>query len=348
MDIHQFFKLAVDKRASDLHLVAGYPPTLRIHGELVPIADAGVLENKELTAAIFQTLSEEQRTRFTADWELDYAYQHNENRFRVNLHYQLGAIGLAARLIPGKIPTPEAIHLEPSLYDLTHLTQGFVLVTGPTGCGKSTTLATMINIINQERPCRIVTLEDPIEFIYPKLKGVVAQREVGRDTRTFNAALRHILRQDPDVILIGEMRDTETIAAALTAAETGHLVFSTLHTNSAAETVERIIDSFDTERQRQILIQFAAALRGVVTQQLVPTADGHVTVAREIMLNTPAVANLIRQNKIAQIQSVIQTSKSEGMVTMNNSLRALFQQGIISEDVYNHRIISSDKVGSYF
>ncbi|MCX6741187.1 MAG: PilT/PilU family type 4a pilus ATPase, partial [Candidatus Parcubacteria bacterium] len=309
---------------------------------------APVLENKELTEAIYKTLTDIQRQHFEEDWELDYGHQIDSNRFRINVHYQLGQIAMAARLIPDKIPSGEEIALEPILYELTHLQQGFILVTGPTGCGKSTTLATMIDIINQERRAHVITLEDPIEFLYPAKQSVIEQREVGRDTRSFYGGLKHVLRQDPNVILIGEMRDPETIAAALTAAETGHLVFSTLHTNSAAETMERIIDSFDSNRQRQILIQLASALSAVVTQQLVPTTDGKMAAAREIMANTPAISNLIRQNKIAQIQSVIQTSKSDGMVTMNNSLKKLFQEGKITEATYNHRLTSSEKIGSYF
>lgn len=349
MEIKPLFVTAIERGASDLHLIAGQPPLLRTHGQLDKLDPAApVLANQELAQAIYATLTPDQISRFEREWELDYGYQVNGNRFRINLHYQLGQIGLAARLIPASIPSPEDIGLEPILYELTHLQQGFILVTGPTGCGKSTTLATMINIVNKERRAHVVTLEDPIEFIYPAQQSVIEQREVGRDTKSFYGGLKHVLRQDPNVILIGEMRDPETIAAALTAAETGHLVFSTLHTNSAAETMERIIDSFDSNRQRQILIQLAASLRAVVTQQLVPTVNGRLVAAREIMVNTPAISNLIRQNKVAQIASVIQTSKSDGMVTMNNSLKDLFGRGVIAEATYHHRLVSSEKVGSYF
>ncbi|MBI5621904.1 PilT/PilU family type 4a pilus ATPase [Candidatus Falkowbacteria bacterium] len=349
MDINQFFSTAITKGASDVHLVAGHKPTVRIFGKLQEIdASASALDNAELTKGIFGLLTKEQVGRFEREWELDFAYQVDHTRFRVNLHYQLEQIGLAARLVPKDIPTPAEINLEPVLYELTHLNQGFILVTGPTGSGKSTTIASMLNIINTERRSHIITLEDPIEFIYPKQQSIVEQREVGRDTKTFHAGLKYVLRQDPNVILIGEMRDPETIAAALTAAETGHLVFSTLHTNSAAETVERIIDSFDSERQRQILIQLGSALKAVVTQQLVPTVEDKVTVAREIMINTPAIANLIRQNKIAQIPSVIQTGRNDGMMTMSAALKNLYNNGLISADVYQHRLVSSEKVGSYF
>jgi twitching motility protein PilT len=349
MDINKFFNAAIKKGASDVHLIAGQKAMLRTFGRLEEIdSKAEVLDNKELTTAIYNIITKDQVERFEKEWELDFAYQIDDTRFRVNLHYQLGSIGLAARLIPKKIATPEEIKLEPVLYELTHLNQGFILVTGPTGCGKSTTLATMINIINQERRAHIITLEDPVEFVYPQGQSVIEQREVGKDTRSFHAGLKYILRQDPNVILVGEMRDPETISAALTAAETGHLVFSTLHTNSAAETVERIIDSFDSQRQHQILIQLAAALRAVVTQQLVPTVEDKVVVAREIMINVPAISNLIRQNKIAQIPSVLQTGKGEGMTTMSNALKDLLKQGVISEDVYENRRVSSEKPGSFF
>ncbi|MFA5358386.1 MAG: PilT/PilU family type 4a pilus ATPase [Patescibacteria group bacterium] len=347
--VDYYLSKAIERGASDVHLVSSDAPTIRIYGQLERIdKEDGLLDNKELMAEVYKMLTKEQIEKFEEDWELDYAYELKEARFRINLHYQSGQIGLAARLIPTVIPTPEEINLEPTLYELTHLQQGFILVTGPTGCGKSTTLASMINIINQERRCHIITLEDPIEFIYPTLQSVVEQREIGRDTKSFHAGLKRVLRQDPNVILVGEMRDPETMAAALTAAETGHLVFSTLHTNSAAETMERIIDSFDTFRQKQILVQLAASLRAVVTQQLVPTIDGKVTVVREIMINTPAIANLIRHNKIAQIPSVIQTGKIDGMVTTNAALKNLYNRGIISEETYRNRMVSSDKVGTFF
>lgn len=349
MNIQEFFADAIKKGASDVHLIAGQKPVYRIFGKLQVVdGQTEVLNNQELTKSIYETLTKDQIEKFEKDWELDYAHQLDDTRFRVNLHSQLGEIGLAARLIPKNIPTAQDINMEPVLYEMTHLNQGFILVTGPTGCGKSTTLATMLNIVNQERRSHIITLEDPIEFIYPAKQGVVEQREIGRDTRSFQAGLKHILRQDPNVILVGEMRDPETISAALTAAETGHLVFSTLHTNSAAETIERIIDSFDSYRQRQILVQFAASLRAVITQQLVPSVDDKVIAAREIMINTPAVSNLIRQNKISQIPSVIQTGRGDGMISMNNSLKALFKAGKISEEVLNNRLTSSEKGGSYF
>ncbi len=339
MNITTFFDAAIAAGASDLHLVAGEYPFIRVFGELKKIAGhEEILQNTELAAAVDSILTEEQKKEFAEILELDLAYEYDGTRFRINLHRQLDQFGLAARLVPKEIPSAADIGLEEAIYDLTHLHQGLVLLTGPTGSGKSTTLASMINIINQERAAHIITLEDPIEYIYPRdKKSIIEQREVGRDTHSFHAGLKYVLRQDPNVILIGEMRDPETIAAALTAAETGHLVFSTLHTNSAAETIERIVDSFDTHRQRQILTQLASTLKAVITQQLVPTVDGRQVAAREIMVVNSAVANLIRQNKTEQIPSVIQTSKSQGMITMATALRNLHKAGLIDEQTFKNR-----------
>ncbi|MFA5076129.1 MAG: PilT/PilU family type 4a pilus ATPase [Patescibacteria group bacterium] len=348
-DLNQIFLQAIAKGASDVHLIAGERPIMRIYGLLKDLdPKAPIINNDELTKAAFTLLNKEKIERFENEWDLDLAHQVDSTRFRINLHYQLGQIALSARVVPKDIPEPEFIGLEDKLYELTHLNKGFILVTGPSGSGKSTTLAVMINIINMERRAHIITLEDPIEFIYPKKNSVIEQREVGRDTKSFYSGLKYALRQDPNVILIGEMRDPETMAAALTAAETGHLVFSTLHTNSAAETLERIVDSFDSERQHQILIQLAGALAAVVTQQLVPTVDDKIAVAREIMVNNAAVSNLIRQNKTAHIPSVIQTSKAEGMISMNNSLKNLLNKGIISKQVYQNRSLNAERVGTYF
>ena len=339
MNITSYFDAAMKAGASDLHLIAGEQPYLRVYGNLKKLDEAApLLDSVELTKAIYMILTKEQTAEFEELWELDFAYEYDGMRFRVNLHRQLGQIGLAARLVPKQIPSAADISLEEPIYNLTHLNQGLVLVTGPTSSGKSTTLASMINVINQERAAHIVTFEDPIEYLYPRdQKSIIEQREVGRDTQSFYAGLKYVLRQDPNVILIGEMRDPETIAAALTAAETGHLVFSTLHTNSAAETVERIVDSFDTHRQRQILTQLASTLKAVITQQLLPTVDGKLVVAREIMIVNPAVANLIRQNKVEQIPSAIQTGKSQGMVTLDAAIKNLAKQGLIDDQVAKNR-----------
>ncbi len=341
--INSFFDHAVSKSASDLHLVGGEKPMIRIHGVLQEISDE-VLPVEVLEKEIFALLSEEQQGKFKKELELDFGYELNSNRFRINLHRQEGKIGLSARLIPTQIPTPEQLNLEESISGFSGLMDGLVLVVGPTGHGKSTTIASVIEEINKTRKTHIVTIEDPIEFHFEDKKSLIEQREVGTDTNSFASALKHVLRQDPNVILVGEMRDPETIATVLTAAETGHLVFSTLHTSTAAEAVERIVDVFEGSKQKQVLIQLSAVLRGVVAQQLVPTVDGKQVIAREILVNTPAVANLIRANNISQIYSMIQTGTKEGMITMENSIKKLLKKGIIDRQTAERRIIRHKKV----
>jgi twitching motility protein PilT len=334
--IKKYFELAEAKDASDLHLVGGEKPVVRIDGELVELAEEKLPE-KELTTSIFSLLTPEQKKRYQDELELDFGYENKGLRFRVNLHQQTGKIGLSARLIPEEIPTPKDLNFEPVLLDFADLLDGLVLVVGPTGHGKSTTIASLIEAINQKRKTHIITIEDPIEFLFKDKKSLIEQREIDVDTKSFANALKHILRQDPNVIYVGEMRDPETIATALTAAETGHLVFSTLHTGSAAEAIERIVDVFDGPKQKQILIQLSAVLRGVVAQQLVPGKNGKRVAVREILLNNSAVANLIRENNIAQINSAIQTGAKEGMVTMENSLKQLVKDGVIAEEVMEKR-----------
>ena len=311
-------------------------PMLRIQGELVEIENAP-LAVEALEKEIFSLLTPEQKKRFETDWELDVGYGVGEARFRINVHRQEGRIGLSARLIPKQIPNPDELRFEPMLEELPNLLDGLVLVVGPTGHGKSTTIASMIEQINGSRKAHIMTIEDPIEFIFEDKKSLIEQREIGVDTHSFAEALKHVLRQDPNVILVGEMRDPETIATVLTAAETGHLVFSTLHTSSAAEAVERIIDVFDGSKQRQILTQLSVVLRAIVAQQLVPAKNGDLVAAREILVNTPAVASLIKENNIAQIRSAIQTGAKDGMVTLENSLKALVEAGLIDEDISKKR-----------
>lgn len=329
MKIDKYFGLAIEKKASDVHLVGDAPVSLRLAGELT-FMEKTPLAPRELTTIIEELLTRPQLERFNREHELDFAYSYNDWRFRVNLHFQRGVMGLAARLIPKQIPDPQTLGFNETLYGLTKLMSGLILVTGPSGCGKSTTLAALIEIINKERPAHIITIEDPIEFVYANAKSLIEQREVGIDTHSFAGALKYVLRQDPNVILVGEMRDLETIQAALTAAETGHLVLSTLHTTTAATTVERIIDMFEGARQRQVLLQLAGSLRAVVAQQLMPAVKGGLTAAREIMIMNPAIANLIRESKVAQIPSVIQTSLKEGMITMEAAVKKLVQDGVVA------------------
>lgn len=347
MDIKRYFSIALKSKASDLHLVSGNKPTLRVGGNL-EVMEEDVLDSNELELAVFSLMKEKDISFFKKEKELDFALDIASGHFRINLHQQEGQIGIAARVIPDKIPTPKEIYFDETIYTLTHLNQGLILVTGPSGCGKSTTLAVLINLINKERKAHIITIEDPIEFIFKESQSIIEQRELGRDTKSFHEALKRALRQDPNVIMVGEMRDLETISATLTAAETGHLVFSTLHTNTAAETVERIVDMFPAHRQQQILLQLASVLRAVICQQMLPKKGGGIIVAREIMINTPAIANLIREDKIAHITSAMQTGRSEGMITMRSSIKKLYEQGLIDEQVYLNRTGSTETFSTYY
>ncbi|MBI5731733.1 MAG: PilT/PilU family type 4a pilus ATPase [Candidatus Magasanikbacteria bacterium] len=335
-EIKSYFGEALKNKASDLHLVAGELPLLRINGVLKEIEDKKLPE-KELKEQIFSLLAKEQKERFEKELELDFSLAVSGARFRINIHQQEGRIGLAARLVPKEIPSPKALRFAPLMYELPKLLDGLILVTGPTGCGKSTTVAAMLEMINRERQAHVVTIEDPIEFIFEDKKSLIEQREVGVDTKSFHEALKRVLRQDPNVIFVGEMRDPETISATLTAAETGHLVFSTLHTPSAAEAVERIVDVFEGYKQRQVLVQLSSVLRAVIAQELLSAKDGKLVAAREILINTPAVANLIRENKIAQIPSLIQTGAKEGMMTLTNDLAALVKEGLITAEMAKKR-----------
>jgi len=347
MDIKKYFELALKNKASDLHLVSGNKPTLRVQGNLEFIAEA-VLKSGELESAVFSLMAEDNIAIFKKTKELDFALDIAGGHFRVNLHQQEGQIALAARVIPEDIPAPKEIGFDETIYQLSHLNQGLILVTGPSGSGKSTTLAVLINLINKERRAHIITIEDPIEFIFKEDQSIIEQRELGRDTHSFSEALKRALRQDPNVIMVGEMRDLETISATLTAAETGHLVLSTLHTNTAAETIERIVDMFPAHRQQQILLQLASVLRAVICQQILPKKGGGIVVAREIMINTPAIANLIREDKIAHLPSAMQTGRSEGMVPMRSSIKSLYQQGIIDRQIYLNRTQDGETLGTYY
>jgi twitching motility protein PilT len=295
---------------------------------------------------IYDILRDDQIQRFESEWELDFSYSLSKiARFRCNIYRDRGNVAGAFRLIPARIPTIRELNLPPILEDITRKPRGLVLVTGPTGSGKSTTLAAMIGVINSERSCHIITIEDPIEYLHPHKMSIINQREVGHDTKSFAAALRSALREDPDVILVGEMRDLETMSTAITAAETGHLVFATLHTNNAAQTVERIIDVFPTSQQDQVRVQLANTLVAVISQQLLPRADGPGRVpACEVMICTPAIRNLIREMKFHQIPSIIQTSGEIGMQTMDQSLRDLYNRGLITYEEAMSRAINPDEL----
>ncbi|MFH1412969.1 MAG: PilT/PilU family type 4a pilus ATPase [bacterium] len=330
MNLEHYFKEAVSQKASDLHLVAGNKPYLRVDGKLIATSN-DIIDHNVLLEALKVLVGQERLQQFQENKELDFSTEIDDYRFRINLHYQEGKIGMSARLIKSEVPKPNEIGFNESIINLTKLRDGLILVTGPSGCGKSTTLATMINLINESRRVHIITIEDPIEYIFSDSKSVVEQREVGADTHSFAAALKHVLRQDPNVIMIGEMRDAETMSAALTAAETGHLVLSTLHTITAPETIGRIVDSFPAHRKQQILTQLSLALRAVVAQQLLPKIGGGLIAAREIMINNQAIANLITTNKVAQISTVIKTSYKEGMMDMNKAVDELKENGLIDE-----------------
>ena len=320
--------------ASDLHLTAGARPTVRVNGRLGQLEDYPVLQPAETQAMIYSILTQRQRERLESEQELDCAHAlPGKARFRLNVYFQRDSVGAAFRLIPQEIKPLEALGIPAQVSGLSRLPRGFVLVTGPTGSGKSTTLASMVDLANREREDHIMTVEDPIEFLHSHKRCLVNQREVGEDTKSFANALKHVLRQDPDIILVGELRDLETISIALTAAETGHLVFATLHTQDAPQTVDRMIDVFPTNQQQQIRVQLAGALQGVVCQQLVPTADGNGRVVGvEIMMATPAVRNLIRDGKTHQIYSAMQAGGRHGMQTMDQSLADLVRRGYLSYD----------------
>ena len=334
--IDALFKMMKEQGASDLHLSTGAPPIFRLHGDMVRL-NFKSLSHEELTAILFEILSEKQREEFESRRDLDFAYAiHGFARFRGNVFMQHKGIGAVFRIIPAKILSADDLGLPEGVRKMTLLKKGLVLVTGPTGSGKSTTLAAMIDLINSTRQDHILTLEDPLEFIHENKESLLNQRQIGEHSESFSAALRAALREDPDVILVGEMRDLETISLAMTAAETGHLVFGTLHTNSASKTVDRIIDAFPKDGQEQVRTMLSESLRGVVCQQLLKTAEGKGRVAAmEIMTGTPAVANLIREGKTFQIPSIIQTGKKDGMQLMDQHILELLKtKKIAPEEAY--------------
>jgi twitching motility protein PilT len=328
--IDDILRLCIQMKASDTHISVGIPPMFRIDGKLVPSRYEAVTP-REAQRLVYDVLSSEQIERFERTKELDFSYGvANVSRFRFNVFRQKGHVGCAMRAIPQKIPSLDTLRLPSVLRDLTQKHSGLILVTGPTGSGKSTTIASMIDIINSERPVHIMTMEDPVEYLHFHKTGVINQREIGQDTDCFANAIRAVLREDPDVILVGEMRDKETIAAALTLAETGHLVFGTLHTRSAPSTIDRVVDVFPPDQQDQIKVQLANSIQGVVAQQLIPMLGGGRCAAVEIMIATAAVRNLIREGKTYQIMSAIETGSQYGMQPMDKTLADMHKGGMIS------------------
>jgi twitching motility protein PilT len=325
----------LEMNGSDLHLTAGTPPTVRVHGELERLQDYPMLSPRALQGMIYAILPQKMRERFEQELELDMSYSlPGRARFRVNVYMQRDAVGAVFRVIPFEIKNLDELGLPPVCADLARFPRGFVVVTGPTGSGKSTTLAGMVDVVNTERAGHIMTVEDPIEFLHKHKACVVNQREIGADTHSFAAALKHVLRQDPDVILVGEMRDLETISTAITAAETGHLVFATLHTQDAPQTIDRIIDVFPPHQQQQTRVQLSTTLQGVITQQLVPTTDGQGrVVAAEVMVATPGIRNLVREGKVHQIYSAMQAGGRYGMQTMDMSLASHVKAGRINQQM---------------
>ena len=334
MEIKELLEYTLNKKASDLHLLVGVPPMVRVNGVLAPVTNKEILTPEEISHLVLSLVNEEQKEVLSINKELDFSFNfENQVRFRVNAYYQKGSLAAALRLIVNKIPKIDELNLPEICHSFTQLRQGFILVTGPTGHGKSTTLAAMIDEIAQTRPVHIVTIEDPVEYVFNHQKAIISQREMRADTHSWQIALRSCLREDPDVVMIGEMRDYETIASALTIAETGHLVFATLHTNSAAQTVDRIIDVFPANQQDQVRIQLSLTLEAILSQRLLPSLAGGRIPATEILVATPAVRNAIREGKTQMIDTILQTSGELGMRTLEGDLTNLVKKGKISLDV---------------
>jgi twitching motility protein PilT len=334
MNIFDIMELIIQKNGSDIHLITKSPPMLRVHGELESVEGLTALTAEQAQMLIDPLMTKEQKDYVKVNKEIDFGYQYQDKgRFRINVYHQQGEIAAALRLIPAEIKTISDLMLPEIFHSFTKYKQGLILITGPTGEGKSTTLAALIEEINMTRGEHILTIEDPVEFIYQPKRSIISQREINRDTHSWSVSLRSALREDPDVVLVGEMRDFETISAALTVAETGHLVFGTLHTSSAAQTIDRIIDVFPASQQNQIRQQLAASLQAVVSQRLVPVTSGGRMAATEVMVAIPSVRNLIREEKIFQIDNIIQTSGEHGMMLMETSLLNMVQRGAVSKEV---------------
>lgn len=345
METQELLAETYKRNASDLHLIVGTAPTLRIDGELYSLKDKPVLTPQDQERLIFSILTPEQKELFLANKELDFSFATPQARFRVNIYFQQGAMAAAFRLIPLKIRTVDELNLPPIAHTFGTLRQGFILVTGPTGHGKSTTLASIINEVNQTRASHIVTIEDPVEYVYPPGKSIISQREMHLDTHSWDVALRSCLREDPDVVLVGEMRDYETIAAALTIAETGHLVFATLHTNSAAQTVDRIVDVFPEHAKSQVRMQLAATLEGILSQRLLPAIEGGRVPACEILVANAAVRTTIREGKTHLIDNIIQTSAELGMISLEGSLARLVKTGKITTNIAESFALRPEELG---
>ncbi len=344
LHINDLLNLVIEWGGSDLHLASGSPPVIRVHGELRPVNELPIFNGSQIRQMVFSILTQKQREKFENELELDTSYAlPGRGRFRVNVFLQRDSVGAVMRAIPYEIVDFERLGIAPAVMGWAHMPRGLVLVTGPTGSGKSTTLASLIDIVNKERAVHIMTVEDPIEFLHTHKRALINQREVGEDTHSFANALKHVLRQDPDVILVGEMRDLETISTALTAAETGHLVFATLHTQDAPQSIDRVIDVFPAHQQQQVRVQLASALQGICTQQLVPNIDGKGrAVACEVMVATPAIRNLIREGKTHQIYSMLQAGGRYGMVTMDMSLAQLVKARRISVEAAMERCANEE------
>lgn len=336
MDLEKILSFVVQHKASDVHLIAGIEPSVRIDGELRPATQFSVLSREDIETLVYPILTPEQKELLLANKELDFSFGFGGGtygdlgRFRVNAYYQRGTLSAAFRFLSPSIKSVDDLFLPKVVHTFAALRQGFILVCGPTGQGKSTTLASIINEINLARTSHILTIEDPIEYVYPNGKSIISQREMGQDTHSWTNALRSALREDPDVVLVGEMRDPDTMAAAITVAETGHLVFSTLHTNSASQSIDRIVDAFPPYQQPQIRIQLAATLKGIISQRLLPRLGGGRVLAAEILIGNSAVANNIREGKTHLIDSVIQTSQEAGMITIESSLAQLVISGAVT------------------
>lgn len=350
MEIQELLNLTIKNNASDLHLLPGIPPAIRVDGSLRYLSNYEILDSKVLQEMVFSLLTPDQKDFLLKNKELDFSFGFgggaygNLGRFRTNIYFQRGLVSAAFRFLEPTIRTIEELGLPKICHSFSQLKQGFILVTGPTGHGKSTTIAAIINEINLQRSTHILTIEDPIEYIYPNGKSIISQREMNIDTNSWTRALKSAFREDPDVVLVGEMRDPETIAAAITIAETGHLVFSTLHTNSAAQTIDRIIDSFPSNQQTQTKIQLAATLKGIISERLIPRIDSGRIPAVEVLIGNSAIANNIREGKTHLIDSVIETSQDIGMITLESSLASLVLSGQVSLETARSFALKPDQL----